>query len=154
MGGVGILLVFAALVGLWEEGLVAGSALLLIAYVSALAVAHHALDPAAPIFGAGLLALVDLGSWSLELRDSRETPPLHHLRTLAALTLGGLATSVAVLAAGELGTGGGIALWFLGAAAAAALFTMIRPHANSHGRASDQSIGGSNTSRPSSSQPE
>ncbi len=127
MGGVGIVLVFAALVGLWEDGLVAGPALLLIAYAAALAVAHQALDPAAPIFGAGLLALVDLGSWSLELRESREVPPLHHLRTLLAVVIGALAASAAVLAAGELGTGGGIALWLLGAAAAGGIFTILRP---------------------------
>lgn len=119
---------FAALVGLWEDGLVAGPALLLIAYASALAIAHHALDPAAPIFGAGLLALVDLGSWSLELRESREAPALNHLRTLFVLTLGGLATSAAVLAVGDLGTGGGIALWLVGAAAASGVFVLIRPH--------------------------
>jgi hypothetical protein len=119
--------VLAALVGLWEDGLVAGPALLLIAYVAALAIAHHALDPAAPIFGAGLLALVDLGSWSLELRDSREVPPLHHLRTTLTITLGALAAGAAVLAVGNLGTGGGIALWLIGAAAASGVFVLIRP---------------------------
>jgi hypothetical protein len=118
--------VLAALVGLWEDGLVAGPTLLLIAFAAALAIAHHALDPAAPIFGAGLLALVDLGSWSLELRESRETPTLHHLHTLLPLTLGALATGAAVVAVGKLGTGGGIALWLIGAAAAAGVFALFR----------------------------
>lgn len=153
-GGVGMMLILAALLGLWEDGLVAGLALVLVGYVVALAVARHALDPAAPLFAVGLLALLDLGSWSLELRESRETPPLNHLRTLVPLTLSGLAASTAVLAAGDLGAGGGIALWLFGAGAAAALFTMIRPRANTHGRAADQSIGGSNMSRSSSSQAE
>jgi hypothetical protein len=127
LGAAGVLLILAALLGFWEDGLVAGPMLLLIAYAVALAVSHHALDPAAPLLAAGFLALVDLGSWSLELSESRETPPLYHLRTLLVLTLGALGTSAAILAAGDLGSGGGIVLWLLGAAAVAAIFTTIRP---------------------------
>jgi hypothetical protein len=142
IGGLGVVLVLAALIGLWEDGLVVGPALLLIAYVTALAVVHHAHDPGAPILAAGLLVLVDLGSWSLELRESRETHAFHHLRMLLPLTFGALAASAAVLAAGSLGSGGGVGLWVLGAVAAAGVFILIRPRRGS--RLLGQSTGGSN----------
>lgn len=144
IGGVGVIFVVAALIGLWEDGVVAGPALLLIAYVTALVVTHHSLDPAAPILAAGLLVLVDVASWSLELRECRELSPLHRLRTLLPLTLAALALSAAVLAAGRLGSGGGIALWLLGAAAAVALFALTR--LRSHGGALGHSVGGSTSS--------
>jgi hypothetical protein len=127
VGGPGLLLILVALLGVWDDGLVAGAGLLLIAYAVSLSVGHLPYDPAAPVLAAALVALVDLGNWSLELRESNESPRFHHLRTLAVLACGGLASGAAVFAAGAARAGGGIALWLVGAAAAAALLVLIRP---------------------------
>jgi hypothetical protein len=126
VGGPAVLLVLAALLGRWDDGLVAGSVLLLAGYAVSLAVVHHSVDPVAPAVGAALVALVDLGSWSLELRDGRESLPFHHLRTLLALVLGSLAVSAVVVAVGDLGGGGGIVLWIVGAGSAAAVLLLLR----------------------------
>lgn len=116
-----------ALLGFWDDGLVAGAALLLIAYAVSLSIGHRPFDAVAPVVAAALVALLDLGSWSLELRERSESSTLHHLRTLLALAIGGFAAGAAVFAAGNTRAGGGIGLWLIGAAAAAGLLALIRP---------------------------
>jgi hypothetical protein len=125
VGGLGVLLVLAALMAVWEDGLVAGPALLLVAYTISLTAGQQPLSHSAPLVAAGLIALVDLGSWSLELGDGREQQPFAHLRIFALLTVGAFAGSLLVLTAAGAVAGGGIALWLLGAAAALGLFALI-----------------------------
>jgi hypothetical protein len=125
IGTLGVLFVLAALLAVWEDGLVAGPALLLVAYTLSLTSGREPLSRSAPVVAAGLLALVDLGSWSLELRDGAEQRPFAHLRTLVLLTAGGTAASVLVLALASVSRSGGLALWLLGAAAALGLVTLI-----------------------------
>lgn len=121
--GIGALL--AGLLGLWEDGLAAGAALIGLAYALSLAPGHAALDRGAPIVAVGLLAAVELGSWSLELRDGPEQRPLRHLGVVMVVLAAALATSLAVLSAAALHISTGISVFALGAAAALGLFLLI-----------------------------
>jgi hypothetical protein len=121
VGGVGLIVV--ALLVPWEDGLVAGPALLLVAY--ALSIAAGGLDPVAPLVAVGLIAIVEFGSWSLELRDGAEERPLARLPSLFLLFGGAFVSSALVLAGGSIQAGAGLALWALGAAAAIGLLTLI-----------------------------
>jgi hypothetical protein len=123
--GLGVALLLAGLLALWEDGLVAGALLLLAAYTLSLVTSKQPLDRTAPLVAAALLAIVDLGSWSLELDDGAEERPLSHLPTLGLLSLAAAATAAAVLAVGTASLGGGLGFWLIGTAAAAALLTMI-----------------------------
>ncbi|HET7043821.1 MAG TPA: hypothetical protein VFI37_03135 [Gaiellaceae bacterium] len=114
-----------ALLTAWENALVAGPILLLVAYTIALASASETLDPAAPLVATGLVAIVDLGAWSLELHGGAEQQPLAHLRTLALLLVGALAISAIVTVIGSARAGAGTALVIIGAAAAIALLALI-----------------------------
>jgi len=78
-GVAGVALILAALLVAWDDGLVVGSALLLVAYALSLADRGEAVDRAAPLVALALLAVVDFGSWSLELRDGAEERPLARL---------------------------------------------------------------------------
>ena len=123
--GLGVACVVVALFAVWEDGLVAGALLLLLAYTAWLAFSHPPLDRSAPLVGAGLLALVELGSWSLELRDGGEERLLARVSRVLLLLGATLAVSALVLAFGGLRADAGIALWVVGAAAALALFTLL-----------------------------
>lgn len=71
------------------------------------------------------VALVELGSWSLELRDGPEQRPLAHLGLVVVLLVAAFAASLVVLAVGDLRADTGIALWAVGAAAALGLFALL-----------------------------
>lgn len=138
---IGAVLVLAALAAAWDDGLAAGPALLLVAYTLSLTSGRPTLDYSAPLVAAGLFALIELGSWSLELRDGAEQRPAARMPTLALLLLLALAASGLVLAVGSLRAGAGIGLWVVGAAAAAGLLALIA--APARGRRQDPS--GENT---------
>jgi hypothetical protein len=122
-----VLAVLAGLLARWEDGLVAGPAALLVAYtISLTAGGRQPLSLSAPLVAAALLAVVDLGSWSLELREGSEQHPLAHLRTLTLLIVAAFASSLLVLVAAGAAAGGGIAVLGLGAAAAFGLFGLLR----------------------------
>jgi hypothetical protein len=121
----GIAFVVAALLAVWEDGLVAGPVLLLVGYVLSLAFGEPELDRGAPLFGLGLLGLVEFGSWSLELRDCPEEHPLARLGSVFLLLVVALAASVLVLVVGSIQTGAGVLLWILGMVGAVGLLALI-----------------------------
>lgn len=125
-------MVLAGLLGAWEDGLAAGPAVLVLGYALSLAPGHTPLDRGAPLVAVGLLAAVELGSWSLELRDGAEERPLAHLALVLALLAAAFAASLVVLAAGGLRTDAGIGLFVLGAAAALGLLALIARPARGH----------------------
>jgi hypothetical protein len=132
-GVAGVVLILVALLVAWDDGLVVGPALLLVAYALSLADRGEALDRAAPLVAVGLLAVVDLGSWSLELRDGAEERALARLPSVVLLLLGAAAASTLVLTVGGVRTGSGLALWALGAASAIGLLFLIAAPALSPG---------------------
>jgi hypothetical protein len=130
-GAAGVAFVLAALLAAWDDGLTAGPVLLLVAYVLSLAGGDAELDRAAPLVGVGLLAVVEFGGWSLELRDGGEERPLARLPRLAVLLVAAAAVSTIVLAVSGLHIEAGLALWALGAGAAIGLLALL-------GRPADQ----------------
>ncbi len=62
----------AALFAVWEDGLCARPRAIALGYALSLAPGNVTLDHGAPAVAVGLLAAVELGSWSLELRDGPE----------------------------------------------------------------------------------
>jgi hypothetical protein len=133
----GFAFVVVALLAMWEDGLVAGPGLLLAACALSLAFGEPALDRRAPLVGMGLLGLVELGSWSLELRDGAEEHPLARLSSVFLLLVAALAASTLVLAVGGARAGAGLALWVFGATAALALLALITHAARTVLRESD-----------------
>jgi hypothetical protein len=132
-GAAGVAFVLAALLAPWDDGLTVGAALLLLAYVLSLTDNAAALDRHAPLIAVGLLALVELGSWSLELRDGAEERPLARLPRLGLLFVAALAVTALVLGVGGIRPEAGLALWILGAAAGIGLFVVIaRPTGSAH----------------------
>lgn len=125
LGALGIAALLLALLAVWDDGLVAGPALLLVAYTASLVYVGAPLDRSAPLVGAGLIACVELGSWSLELRDGAEERPVRRLGSLVLLLFLALAASTVVFGMGSASTGAGLALWLVGAAAATALIVLI-----------------------------
>jgi hypothetical protein len=123
---VGVAFVLAALLAFWDDGLVVGPAFLLVAYGISLADNGTSLDRTAPLLGAGLLAVVELGSWSLELRDGAEERPFGRFPSIAVLIVASLTVSTLVLAVGGVRPAGGIALWAVGAMAAVGVLVLIR----------------------------
>jgi len=124
-GAGGLAFVLAALLAAWDDGLTVGPVLLLLAYVLSLADGDADLDRAAPLVGVGLLAVVEFGAWSLELRDGAEERPLARLPRLAVLFVAATAVSTIVLALSSLPIDAGLALWALGAGAAIGLWALI-----------------------------
>jgi len=125
--GVGALL--AGLLALWEDGLALGPAAIALGYALSLAPGDAALDRGAPLVAVGLLAAVDLGSWSIELRDGPEERLLRHAGLVVVLLVAAFAASIVMLSVGGLRADGGIALFAAGAAAALGLFALIAGHA-------------------------
>jgi hypothetical protein len=121
--GIGALL--AAVLGTWEDGLAVGPAAIAAGYALSLAPGDAALDRGAPIVAVGLVAAVELGSWSLELRDGPEERPLRHLVVVVPLIVAAFAVSLVVLSVGGVQANAGIALFALGALAALGLFVLL-----------------------------
>lgn len=121
LGGAGGLLFGLMLVRGHDELL--GSALVLLgaAYILGLLVGHHSLDEGAPLVGAGLLACVELATWSLDVRFRVALEPalrLQRVRAVGLLVFAGLAASSLVLVVAATSIGGGLAWTMLGSAAA------------------------------------
>ena len=98
-------------------------------YAAELSLDHASLDAAAPAIAVGLLLAAELAYWSL---DERERIPgeagesLRRAGFVALLGLGAFLVGATVLTLADAIGGGGIALDFLGAAAAvAALFAIV-----------------------------
>jgi hypothetical protein len=125
LAALGFALVLAALLATWDDGLAAGPGLLTLAYTVSLTEGQQPLDRGAPLVAVGLVALVELGAWSLELRDGGEQSLLGRLPQLGLVFTGSLAASALVLAVGSIRREAGIGLFVLGAAAAAALLALI-----------------------------
>ena len=121
--GLGALL--AGLLSLWEDGLALGPAAIALGYALSLAPGDVTLDRGAPFVAIGLLAAVELGSWSLELRDGPEERFLRHAGLVLVLLVAAFASSLVVLSVGGLRANAGIALFAIGAAAALGLLALI-----------------------------
>ena len=116
----------------WDDGVVIGTVLLFLAYVGSLLFGGHPLDRSAPVVAAGLIAVVELASWSLELRDGAEERYGPHLGYLVVLLFAAAAVSGFVLAIGGAGVKAGLAFVVLGAAAAIALVALITASVRDH----------------------
>jgi hypothetical protein len=121
--GLGALL--TGLLAIWEDGLALGPAAIALGYALSLAPGDIVLDRGAPFVAVGLLAAVELGSWSLELRDGPEERPFRHVGLVLVLLVAAYAGSLLVLSVGGLRTDAGIALFAVGAAAALGLLALI-----------------------------
>jgi hypothetical protein len=124
-GLVGVAMLLAGVLALWEDGLALGPAAIALGYALSLAPGNASLDRGAPLVAVGLLAAVELGSWSLELRDGPEERGLRRCARVLLLLLVGFAVSLVVLAAGGIWADAGIVLFAIGAAAALALFALL-----------------------------
>jgi hypothetical protein len=103
-------------------------ALLGTAYVALLGFEGDALDVRAPLVAAALLAVAELGYWSLELRGAVADEPGAYLRRLALLAaeLAGVTTAGIVLLAIVQGVEtGGVAIDVLGAVAAIGALALL-----------------------------
>lgn len=125
-----VLLLAAALVGGWTALLPWALVLLGTAYVVSLELRSDdsTIDAAAPLVGAGLLALAELAYWSLELRGpGREERRLLARRgaALVGLALLSLLLGTLVVTLTAVPLGGGAAWDAVGAAAAAAALALI-----------------------------
>lgn len=97
-------------------------------YVALLEVEGEALDARAPVVAAALLAVAELGYWSLELRGGVDDEPgtyLRRLALLAALLLGVTTFGVVLLAVVEAVQAEGPALDVLGAVAAVGALALL-----------------------------
>ena len=121
--GIGALL--AGLLAAWEDGLALGPAAIALGYALSLAPDDVALDRGAPLIAVGLLATVEFGSWSLELRDGPEERALSHVVLVLGILLAASAVSLIVLAFAGVRENAGTALFAIGAAAALGLFLLI-----------------------------
>ena len=115
----------AGLLAVWEDGLALGPAAIALGYALSVAPGDAALDRGAPLVALGLLAAVELGSWSLELRDGPEERLLRHVGQVLVLLVAAFAASLIVLSVGGLRADAGIALFAVGAAAALGLFALL-----------------------------
>ena len=97
-------------------------------YVSLLAFEGEALDTRAPLVAAALLAVAELGYWSLELRgpvvDEAGTY-LRRIALLATLIVGVVGVGAVVLTLVEVVAASGVAVDILGAAAALTALALL-----------------------------
>ena len=129
MAAVAFLALVAALVLGWPSLVPVAVAVAGGFYALELAIDHAPLDLTAPAVAVGLLLAAELAYWSL---DERERIPgeagegLRRAGFVALLGLGAFLVGATVLALADAIGGGGLALDFLGAAAAvAALFAIV-----------------------------
>ena len=97
-------------------------------YVTLLGFEGEALDARAPLVAAALLAVAELGYWSLELRGpvaEEAGTSLRRLALLAGLLLGVLALGVVLLAVVDAVSAGGPAVDLVGAVAAVGALALL-----------------------------
>jgi hypothetical protein len=112
----------------WARLIPLSLALLGAVYALYLSADDAALDPAAPVFAAGLLVIAELAYMSLEEREEIPAEPGEALRRgafIAALGLGALLVSSGLLALADVVRAGGLAVDLLGAVAAAAALLVV-----------------------------
>jgi len=129
-----LLVLLAALVLGWAPLLPAALVVLGALYATQLRVDDTALDGSAAVFAAGLIVTAELGYWSLEERERIEADrgePLRRLAFVALLGVGSLLVAAAGLALSAVVRACGIAVDFVGAAAAAAALVGIAVFARS-----------------------
>ena len=125
---VGFLLV-TALAAAWAAGVAWTLALVAADYGVALAVrGDSAVDPAAPLYAAGLLVLAELGYWSVELRgpgrdESRVIA--RRLAAIGALAFLSVVLGVFVVVVTAVPLGGGLAWDVVGVVAATATLAIL-----------------------------
>lgn len=122
---VGTAMILAALLTSWEDGLAFGPAAILVGYALSLTPGNASLDGGATFVAVGLLATVELGTWSLELRDGPEERAIKHVARFLGLLFAAFATSLVILAVGGAQPKAGIALFVIGAVAALGLFLLL-----------------------------
>jgi hypothetical protein len=118
---VGLLVRLPVVVGACAVALGSGYALVVV-------VDGDGIDRGAPLVGALLLLVCELGYWSHELRTTSPDEPgarARHVAWLCALVLGTLAAGVALEVIAELVRVEGVATDVLGAAAAVAAFVLL-----------------------------
>jgi len=121
--------------GLFAAGLFAGRAPLLAGAVGAIGLEYGiglvagppGADLLAPVFGAGLLLVAELGFLSLELRPARHLDPVLRYRLLATAVLVSLALAAGALSlvAASLPVPGGVGLSAAGVAAAVGALAIL-----------------------------
>jgi hypothetical protein len=97
-------------------------------YVTLLGFEGEGLDTRAPLVAAALLAVAELGYWSLELNGPVADEPgtyLRHLALLAALLLAVIGLGIPLLALVESVSTGGAAVDLLGAVAAVGALVLV-----------------------------
>ncbi len=97
-------------------------------YVTLLGFEGEGLDTRAPLVAAALLAVAELGYWSLELNGPVADEPgtyLRHLALLAALLLAVIGLGIPLLALVESVSTGGAAVDLLGAVAAVGALALV-----------------------------
>jgi len=124
LGGSALVLLVVSLVVGWTSGIAWTLAVLAATYAISLARSDESvLDPAAPLYGAGLLVMAELAYWSLELRGpGREETGvvLRRLAALAALALLSVLLGAFVFVVTAAPLGGGLLWDAVGVLAAAA----------------------------------
>jgi hypothetical protein len=128
----------AGLLAMWEDGLALGPAAIALGYALSVAPGEVPLDRGAPLVAVGLLTAVELGSWSLELRDGPEERLLAHLWRVLVLLVAAFAVSLVVLSVGGVQANAGITLFAIGAAAALGLFGLLARSKTQDGSTDDQ----------------
>jgi hypothetical protein len=127
---VGLALLLVSLLAGWPSLLPWSVVALASAYASALAVRDDpgVADGGAPLYGAGLLLVAELGYWSLDLRGpGREERRLllRRAAALAALAFASVVLGALVLSLTAVDLGGGVVWDVVGVAAAAAALALI-----------------------------
>jgi hypothetical protein len=130
LGTLGVALLLLSLAAGWPSLLPWAVVALASAYASGLAVRDDpgVADGGAPLYGAGLLLVAELGYWSLDLRGSgREERRLllRRAAALAALAFASVVLGAIVLSLTAVELGGGVVLDAVGVAAAAAALVLI-----------------------------
>ena len=129
-GALGVALLVVSLAAGWTSLLPWSVVALASAYASGLAVQDDpgVADGGAPLYGAGLLLVAELGYWSLDLRGpGREERRLllRRAAALAALAFASVVLGAVVLSLTAVELGGGVVLDAVGVAAAAAALVLI-----------------------------
>lgn len=115
--------------GLWRRRSVAVPwSLLALGTAAALSFSEEA-DPArAPLFAAGLLAVGELGYWSLDTRESRPAVPgisARRIALLSGLVAASIALGTVLVSVARVEPGGGLLLEAAGVGAAVALAAAV-----------------------------
>jgi hypothetical protein len=127
LGGIGLILLGAALWFGWPQGIPWAVAILGGEFVVALYVRSGSLDLAAAIYGAGLLLTAELAYWSVEARtrsDDETGLTVRHGARVLMLCVGSLGVGLVGAAVARLRVEGSLALTAVAVGAAVAALTI------------------------------